>query len=405
MSFLGDLAGSFTGSTAKKATETGYNNAKTALNQGKTEAAQAYDTAYDRGSWLSDRARTYSTDTKLWGMNKALDATAQGYGAGIGTLQTAADKVDALGRQTPGQFDAMRTAQNEGYDAANAAASGGNQAAQSKLNPWGQSGFSSDQMMAAISGTLGPEAQAAAYQQFQSNPLTKARDDAANKQLQAQANARGGGLSGSALMAVARASQQRQMQDLNQFATDFWNPSAARGLSADSQAASGDLTTANALANLEASRGNNLATTGLAEVNQGNNILNSQLGVARDIAGQQIGQGTTSGNILSGTSKDIADSAGQYDLAHLNTAMATGNNLGSLYGSYGNTLAQLDMNKAQQDAQNGGIFAKNIIGLTGAVAGAMTGNPLSGLGRGQQIDYQPGTALNGGWETSTFRAR
>jgi len=85
-----------------------------------------------------------------------------------------------------------------------------------------------------------------------------------------------------------------------------------------------------------------------------------------------------------------------------NVAMNEGSALSGAYRGYGNAASNTWGQYGQQMAQANNAFAQNLIGLGGTLVRAF--NPLGGGSNAgtNQIDYQPGTKSNGGFQTTTY---
>lgn len=159
--------------------------------------------------------------------------------------------------------------------------------AQQTLSPMAQQGAGASQMQAALSGALGPQAQAEAFQNFRSSPGT---DFLAGQQEQALLRnqaALGGGLGQS-----GRVMEALQEQAMGRAQTDFGNQFARLGQIAQR----GDQASAN-IANLQASLGSARSGIrgGLAQA-----LAGMQLDQSSQMAQLQANQGTTEGNLLIG---------------------------------------------------------------------------------------------------------
>lgn len=108
-----------------------------------------------------------------------------------------------------------------------------------------------------------------------------------------------------------------------------------------------------------------------------------------------------------GNWQDRLQAGGQQGFAAANALAGTtqneGNQVYGAYGNYGNAAGNAWGQYGQQMPIASNAFAQNVIGLAGTVARAF--NPLGGIGnaRSNQLDYQPGTKANGGFQTTTYR--
>lgn len=249
-------------------------------------------------------AAAYSANRQSAAAKRAARTQAEGIEQARTDTQIATDRAMPLIEQ--GFGDAMQTVTQGGQQARSALLGGldptlqeitqGYTQAQQTLRPTATQGAGASQLQAALSGALGPQAQAQAIQNFQSSPGT---DFLARQQEQALLRnqaALGGGLGQS-----GRVMEALQEQAFGRAQTDFDNQFARLG----QIAARGDAATSN-IAQLQASLGaaRSGIQGGLAQA-----LAGMSMDEARQLAQLQANQGTTSANTLIGQGSQQAQLA------------------------------------------------------------------------------------------------
>lgn len=250
------------------------------------------------------------------------------------------------------------------------------------LDPYMQSGKGANQQQAALSGALGPEAQQAAYAQYQQSPGVAFAQQEAERALKRNAAALGGLGGGNIMRDLTQLAAGTYMQD-------FENQFQRLGQVAD--------------------RGYGAATTGAGLEGQqagiqgdlGKFAANIPLQTAMAQAGMQFQTGRDMSSNIGGASSALAQllqqqGAGMADITQNNT-----NNLNSLYQNAMNgdvqskeylaqMLSSLGMNGASLVAGQPMIQPPqtNYLGQLGQVAGGIGGLAV-GLNYGGQNYYQP----------------
>jgi hypothetical protein len=252
------------------------------------------------------------------------------------------------------------------------------------LDPYMQTGKGANQQQAALSGALGPEAQKAAYAQYQQSPGVAFAQAEAERALKRNASALGGLGGGNIMRDLSQLAAGTYMQDYN-------NQFQQLGQVAD--------------------RGYGAATTGAGlegqqagiQADLGKFAANIPLQTAMAQSGMQFQAGRDIGQAAGNTSSALAQllqqqGAGMADITQNNT-----NNLNALYQNALNgdaqskeQLAQMLSNLGMQGA--GGVsgqpmipgFQSNYLGQLGQVAGGV-GGLFYGLnaGQNQQQYMQP----------------
>lgn len=246
----------------------------------------------------------------LSGQNSAIDSLNSGYGAARGDLQSGYGQADNLLTQ--------------GYNQA-----------QSTLQPTANQGNQSSALQAALSGAMGPEAQAQAYANYQDSPGQAFLQQKQEQSLLRNEAALGGGLSagGRVTSALQEQAAGRAMTDfdanfnrLGQISSrgDQANQSIANlqaGLGASRSGIQQQL--AQLLAGLSASQGQGVA--GLQS--EGSvNMANLNQSTAAQIANALQNQGTAAGNAIIGQGSQQAQLAQNLGVAQSGGALHRANN-------------------------------------------------------------------------------
>jgi hypothetical protein len=327
----------------------GETGATAAINQGYDAGRASVTQGYDAGR----AAINQGYDTARGDIGTAADRARTDIATNYGAAENAV--TDAMGRVRD-VYAPFQQAGNWAQDLYNRA-----------LGAGGQEGVTE-----ALAGGFDP------YRQF--------RDEMLNKELQSQFNARGLGGSGRFASALSRASLERGSQDLQQYLTRL-EGQAARGQNVASQVAGYEANAGNTIAGLRQGTGSQLASI---EQNRGSTLGNLEQNRGNVTGQMEVNRGTVLG------SQDIN----------------RGNALADITDRYANTRAGIESGTAQQLAANrinvGNGLAQtrstgmnNLIGLGGLALSAYTGMPT---GIGGRSSTTPGTAANGGWQTTTTRA-
>lgn len=288
---------------AKKQSDAAKSASKTQA-QGVRDAQEASRLATERALPLIEQGFTQSRDAITSGADQARQNLLAGNQAAIGYL---------------GQgFDAARGDLTSGYNQAGQTLDAAYNEATGVFEPTAQQGAGAAQLQAALSGALGPEAEAAALKNYQQSP---GQSFLANQQEQALLRnqaALGGGLSAS-----PRVMSALQEQAFGRAQTDFDNQFnrlgtiASRGDVANQSIANlraglGESRSgiqqqlAQLLSGLSTSRGSGIA--GLQSEGSAN-LANLNTSTAAQLAQALQAQGTTSGNVLIGQGSEQAQLA------------------------------------------------------------------------------------------------
>lgn len=127
-----------------------------------------------------------------------------GYGAKYLWDTAGQDEANAVGRAANAQLTPEEEALRRQTEAT--------QGAQAGLDPYQQAGGNALQMQQALSGAMGPEAQAQAYQALQSSPMFSQLMDAGNTNILQNASATGGLRGGNTQAALAQFGPQMLQQ-------------------------------------------------------------------------------------------------------------------------------------------------------------------------------------------------
>lgn len=260
-------------------------------------------------------------------------AEAQGY------LNQGRGDITAGFDQAQGTYDAaapgLRTDLNTGYDTADAAlrsgygaaidaVTAGRDDANSRLDPFVQSGLGAQGLYDNALGVNGADAASGFYENYGSNdPFRTFRDEQAQRELERKYNATGGfqggsdgGGSGRFATAVARSSLERGTADMQAY-LDRLERAGARGGQYATQQGANSMSAGSTLGTLQAGQGTALANNAV-----GRGSALSQLGL--NMADRSANLATGRATALSGNSSALADlaygNAGQLAANRINMA-------------------------------------------------------------------------------------
>lgn len=221
-------------------------------------------------------------------------------------------------------YDAGRNDLTNNYNSADQNLLSGYQQAQSTLRPTADQGNQASNVQAALSGALGPEAQAQAYQNYTASPGQQYLRDQQEQALLRNESALGGGVS-----ANGRVMTALQDQAFGRAQTDFSNDYARlggiadRGYNANQNIASLQASLGQSRSGLQQQLGNLLAGqsinrgVGVAGINTGyaNDFANLNQSTATQLANSLQGQSTTNSNSMIGQGSEQAQLAQNYGVA------------------------------------------------------------------------------------------
>lgn len=329
--------------------------------------------------------------TGLIGSEQAIRGGLQGsltaLGQGIGGAQGEIDIALAQGRQdlTGGQTQATGLI-GQGIEQATGSINQATGQAIDPLTGFTQQGQQSSQLQAAQSGALGPEAQAQAFQNFQSSPGQQFLVDEAERAVTRNAAATGGLGGGNVLRELQRQAIGLAQQDFgNQFNRlgevsnrGFQGAGLQSGIQeragqnlANIQSQGGqnlaNIQTQGGqnLATLGASAGQNLANLGLQSGISGANLIG---GAAQDVAQQRFGTGQQIAQAAGGTTASLANLQNQLGGQFAGVTGQGTANLANLVSGTGQAQSQLTQNLSTMLANIG----------TGAATGAAQSTNLAG---------------------------
>lgn len=254
------------------------------------------------------------------GIQNSMLSLTDGYGQATGRLTGGADRArgevtDAYGNAETAITDALGRTRGT-------------------LDPWITSGRKAQDRYDTALGLDGQAGAEAFYEDYGNNdPMRKFRDELANKQLQAQFNARGQSGSGRFGTAVSRASLERGTQDLQTYLSRLEQQGARGGQYAG------------ALAGYET-------------------------GAGKDIAQLRAGAGDRRADITMGSTNKLADLDYGYGRDRSSIQSGQGEKLANLHYGYGQQRAgnQISYGNAMAGASN--IGTNNLLNLAGTVASA-----------------------------------
>jgi hypothetical protein len=239
------------------------------------------------------------------------------------------------------------------------------QGATDQLQPYAQTGTQANQLQAALSGALGPEAQAQAYQQYQESPGVAFAREESERAILRNASALGGLSGGNVRDELSRRAVGTYMQDFgNQF--NRIGDVANRGYGAAGQ-----------IANLGASQAGIQAglgqTLGGYEYGAGTNIGQLENAAATNLAGIQSGAFNALGGYEYGTGSNIGalQNAAANNLAGIQSGVF--GTMAGLEAGAGNVGAQNALNAQNLLAQYRINTGRDVDAAIGGTAGAMGG--------------------------------
>ncbi len=212
--------------------------------------------------------------------------------------------------------------------------------------PWIKSGTDANKAIADIQGLNGPDAQAAAYAAYKSDPGFQYRVDMANQSIERSASARGGLFSGATGIALQENSQN--------MASDEFSNSFNRLLSVSNQglSASGSLASLNT-GNTQYYAGLNNANTqnnaSMRNTNE-NSLMNLNTGNTMTAAGWN---NTNANNLMSQNNTNMNNEANylnQNNIGQVDRANATNYYKIGLGDTYGSNMANIDLGLAANQA-------------------------------------------------------
>lgn len=309
--------------------------------------------------------------------NQYLD---EGYGQARGTLGTSRQaQLDALNSGYTTALGNLGTAEGQATDYINQGAQRGSQAVtdyygralgnvedyynrtNSMMQPYISGGNKLMDLYQNALGGNGSQAQQDFYSNYQADPMRAYRDEQANRQMQAQFNARGQSGSGRTQSAIARASLERGTADMNTYLSQLLN-GGQMGQQAATQFAGITQNTGNTLAGINTGMGDRISNI---ELNRGSNLasLTNAYGNARAGYNSQWGQNNAG-----------VESAYGAGIAGLQTGLATAKG-GNLMGGANAANASI----------NGGL--NNIFGAAGTIIKGFTPVPGGGSAFGNMFSW------------------
>ena len=305
-----------------------------------------------------------------YGLSGAESALRQSMAGQVGALNQGAD--DALA-SVRGGFNTARddvstglneglSALRQGVDTARGDVTESSQGAIDRFNPYAQAGQGALEVEAALSGAMGPEAQAEAFANYKESPGQAYAREQQEKAL-VRNNAALGGLGGgnvrSALQEQAAGiASQNYQQDLNNL----------RSLAGRGQQAVGSQ------AGIETQAGQNLANIAMTG---GQTELNAQQGAANQLAQLAAQSGMTEGQIQQLLGQSLSDVYGTAGANLSGLRYGAGQDIASQLRNTGQQLSQLQMGQGTALANIDQQTAANMANLS-----AQQGQQTSGLSTG-----------------------
>lgn len=296
------------------------------------------------GWWaeITGRAGAERAQRAAAAANQYLD---EGYGQARGTLGTSRQsQLDALRSGYTSALGNLDTAEGRATDYINQGAQRGSQAVQdyygraqgnvqdyynrtsNLMQPYISGGNELMRLYNDALGGNGQSQQQAFYDSYQSDPFRAYRDEMANKQMQAQFNARGQSGSGRTQSAIAKASLERGSQDMNTYLQQLL-AGGQMGQNAATNFANITQNTGNTMAGINTGMGDRLSNI---ELNRGSNLANltNAYGNARAGYNTQWGQNNAGvednyGRMMAGLQTGLATAKGGNLMGGANAANAS----------------------------------------------------------------------------------
>jgi len=315
----------------------------------KAASKAARDAAARQGSLLAEGSQSGianlnenfqpAMDYVQGGFDGAQQQITGGYGQAFGAMNNGYQ--GAQGALNSG-FDSARGDYTNGFGQALSGLNNAQAGIEAPMQNFYNEGAGASQVQAALSGALGPEAQAQAFQNYQESPELAYMREMGEKSALRGASSQGMALSGSVLAELNRRGTGLAMQG---FGDSFarLGSIANRGQAAGNNIAQMRSNLANNQSHLYQQQGQGLANMnmqlgqGLANLQnqqgqsqsalyqqQANNLANLQSGSGQALAGMQQQHGQNLANIATGNAAQQAQIAGQLGVAQGNAALAQG---------------------------------------------------------------------------------
>jgi len=262
------------------------------------------------------------------GYNQAFGAMNNGY-------QGAQDAINLGFNNATGQYE-------QGFGQALSGLNSAQAGIEAPIQNFYDEGAGASQVQAALSGALGPQAQADAFQNYQESPEIAYMREMGEKSALRGAASQGMSMSGSVLAELNRRGTGLAMQGFGDTMARLGSI-ANRGQAAGNSLAQARGNLATNTANLQTQQGQGLANMnmqlgqGLANLQnqqgqsqsalyqqQANNLANLQSGSGQALAGMQQQHGQNLANIATGNAAQQAQIVGQLGAAQGNAALAQG---------------------------------------------------------------------------------
>lgn len=273
------------------------------------------------------------------GFGSARDALNNSFSDALGVQQAGLqDIIQALQGQTGEAISTLQGGQDQGINTLLAALSG----AEDQLNPFAQNGRAAFDVQSALSGALGPEAQANAIANFQESPATQFLRDTGERSIARNLAATGGIGGGQAAADFAEFNQGLANQSFNDFFNRLGTVSTqgqnAANLLAQANLGTGtsiaDLirSTSGNIAGLQGSLGQQLANAFQSSTGNISNLLTSRGGA---LAGLETQLGSSLAQLLLGQGTNLANLQQGIGDARANAALGSGEALAGLFDDIG----------------------------------------------------------------------
>lgn len=321
-------------------------------------------------------------------------ALQQGIGQQAGAISGATDQQQQAVNQAAGQqlgsieqsADAQRQAIQQGVNQQAGSIQQGYQQGIGSMNPYAETGQQAMQREAALSGSLGVDAQQQAIDSFMESPGQKYLREQAEKSLLRNASKTGGLRGGSTLaalqeQAIGLSSQQQQQQLENMRSL------AGRGQQAAGNIAGMQVGQGQDLSNVYGSGAQNIANITGAEGQQRTGVYGQQGQQLSNIAGQE---GQQLASVYGSGSRDLANVYGQEGQQLANVFGNQGEGLANVAGQQGQQLSNIFGQQGQSLSNVFGQQGQQLSGLRsqfGQLGGQAIGDTAQ---QGAQMQYQTG---------------
>lgn len=313
------------------------------------------------------------------GFDQARNDVTGAFGTGMGLLRQG---VKTGRSDITGQLDEGVSALRQGMNTGRGDIQSSSQSAINRFNPYVETGQSALDVEAARSGALGPEAQAQAFENYNSSPGQDwAREQMEKSTLRTQ-NAIGGTQGGNVLKALQR---ERDGLASQNYQRDLEN---LRSLASRGQQATGSQ------AGIETQAGRDMSSLAMRG---GESELNARQNAGNQLAQMEYGAATTGAGMAERGGSALSNLASNRGLYNAGTQKDLSRDLSSAYGRTGENISNLRMNASEMIAQQLGLTGQQVAQLE-----SQLGTSLANIDQ-QTITNMANQSAQQGGATSNLR--